>query len=620
MFLNRLLLTIFALLSFAVGGKAQQKICVSFKDKQGVRFDPYNYFDAKAIERRIKHGIPLSEYTDFPVKSQYVEAVASNSQQVKVVSRWLNAVVCMADEQQIEIIKQLPFVADVEIMEKPVKMITGLTTGVNDLSESDRLLLESQTQRMGAASFTEAGITGKGVRVAIFDIGFESYKTNPAFDHIRSANRIIKTWDFVKKSENVDGFNTHGTFVLSCIAGKTEGIQMGLAQDADFLLARTETWTEFFSEEEFWLAASEWADKNGADIINSSLGYTFHRYFPEDMNGKKSLVSKAATIAARKGILVVNSAGNEGDGDWKIIGTPADADSVLSIGGISPWTGYHTSFSSFGPTRDKRMKPNVTAYGHVIGSGPGGLSQTQGTSFSGPLVAGFSACAMQARPNLTNMQLFKEIERSADLFPYFDYAHGYGVPQATYFTKENEPGITEESKIEFEDKDGKVTIKILDVVAVDLPFEEDAEIEDAMIVDEEAIPVAMDTSEAIEEIVEDTVIEEIVEAAVDTASWEDSDTAALELPYEYEEEQESLFTAWPDYVFFHIENSQGYLDKYWVVDPQPNFAYIFKGLNNSEEPAEADENSPFVISKADYARPFTLRVYYKGEVKSYIVK
>jgi hypothetical protein len=107
---------------------------------------------------------------------------------------------------------------------------------------------------------------------------------------------------------------------------------------------------------------------------------------------------------------------------------------------------------------------------------------------------------------------------------------------------------------------------------------------------------------------------------VDTASWEDSDTAALELPYEYEEEQESLFTAWPDYVFFHIENSQGYLDKYWVVDPQPNFAYIFKGLNNSEEPAEADENSPFVISKADYARPFTLRVYYKGEVKSYIVK
>jgi serine protease AprX len=364
--------------------------------------------------------------------------------------------------------------------------------------------------------------------------------------------------------------------VLSCVAGRIEGIQIGLAIDAEFLLARTETWTEFFSEEEQWLAAAEWADKNGAHIINSSLGYTYHRYFPEQMNGKKSLVSRAANMAARKGILVVNSAGNEGDGKWKIIGTPADADSVLSIGGISPWTGFHTGFSSFGPTSDKRMKPNVTAYGHVIGAGPGGLSQTQGTSFSGPLTAGFAACAKQARPNMTNMQLFKEIEKSADLYPYFDYAHGYGVPQASYFFRKNTMEEKPERLVEIEDANGKLNIKILDVVQFSLNEDSDTSLREA-------------SNEAIEtEIVED-----------------ESKT------------EDTYYLKWPDYVFYHIENSKGYLDKYWVVDPQPNYSYIFKNLGNSTK-AEANV-SPLIINKADFAKPFTLRVFYKGQISTYTV-
>lgn len=213
---------------------------------------------------------------------------------------------------------------------------------------------------------------------------------------------------------------------------------MGLAPGAEFLLARTEIATEPFSEEENWLAAVEWADKNGADIINSSLGYTFHRYFPENMDGKTSLVARAANLAAAKGILVVNAMGNEGSSKWKTLGTPADADSVLSIGGYDPDSDYHISFSSYGPTTDKRMKPNVSAFGHVIAAGKSGLKTVDGTSFSSPLVAGFAACAWQSNRGLNNMQLFKEIEKSGDLYPYFDYAHGYGVPQANYFvTKEN---------------------------------------------------------------------------------------------------------------------------------------------------------------------------------------
>jgi hypothetical protein len=140
-------------------------------------------------------------------------------------------------------------------------------------------------------------------------------------------------------------------------------------------------------------------------------------------------------------MLVVNAAGNEGTDKWHFIGAPADADSVLSVGGIDPATGYHTSFSSYGPTADKRMKPNVSAYGHVIAAAPAGLTPTQGTSFASPLVAGFAACAWQSNRVLTNMQLFREIEKSGSLYPYFDYAHGYGVPQAGYFvnTKPSSP-------------------------------------------------------------------------------------------------------------------------------------------------------------------------------------
>jgi hypothetical protein len=151
------------------------------------------------------------------------------------------------------------------------------------------------------------------------------------------------------------------------------------------------------------------------------------------MDGKTSLVSRAANLAARKGMLVVNAAGNDGDNKWKYVGTPADADSVLSVGGIDPETNFHISFSSLGPTSDKRMKPNVCAFGFVIVAKKSGLGSSQGTSFSSPLVAGFAACAWQLSKNMNNMQLYKEIEKSASLYPYFDYAHGFGVPQAGYF-------------------------------------------------------------------------------------------------------------------------------------------------------------------------------------------
>ncbi|MFH0866454.1 MAG: S8 family serine peptidase, partial [Bacteroidota bacterium] len=283
--------------------------------------------------------------------------------------------------------------------------------------------------------------------------------TSPVFEHIRKDGRIIKTWDFTRNKEFVYTSISHGTSVMSCIAGIVNGKKIGLATGADFLLARTEVRSEPFSEEENWLAAVEWADKNGADIINSSLGYTYHRYFPDQMDGKKSLVARAGNLAAKKGILVVNAAGNDGDNSWEVIGTPADADSVLSVGGIDPWTNYHISFSSFGPTTDDRMKPNVCALAHVTAAGKNGMASMDGTSFASPLVAGFAACAWQTAKNLSSMQLFTEIQKSAELYPYFDYAHGYGVPQASYFA-DTAISFKEQTFSFSEDKDGNIEVKI----------------------------------------------------------------------------------------------------------------------------------------------------------------
>ncbi len=430
---------IFILLSFIfmwpAFTEAQQQWMVYLKDKQHNDFNPYTYFDSKAIERRLNSGLVLDDPTDWPVNEAYVNQITPLVTEVVMISRWFNAVAVEADATQILNVRSLPFVLDIEWVEPLILRVASYTDYDTSINAGQADVLRGQINTLGAETWRNAGINGKGMRIAIFDVGFLNADHVPAFDDIRNNKRLIATHDFTnrKKSDYVFYDNAHGTEVWSCIAGKIGETQIGLATGAEFLLAKTEKDSEKFAEELNWLAAAEWADKNGADIINSSLGYTGKRYFSWQMDGKTSFVTRAANMAARKGMLVVNAAGNEGTDAWHTIGAPADADSVLSVGGIDPETGYHTGFSSYGPTSDKRMKPNVAAYGHVTAAAPSGLTSTQGTSFSSPLVAGFAACAWQTNRSLTNMQLFSEIEKSGNLYPYFDYAHGFGIPQVDHF-------------------------------------------------------------------------------------------------------------------------------------------------------------------------------------------
>ena len=403
-----------------------------FVDKQEQGFDPYEYFDAKAIERRQKHGLPLSHFTDWPVTSVYVAGVQQLVDSITVVTRWFNGVVVHANHQQLAQVGQLAYVRKVELMDALEGHVAEVTipedtTNYNYWYE----LRAKQLAVFGDSLLEDAGLNGAGVRIAVFDAGFRNANVHPAFQHMRDNNRILKTWDFRKKDDNPYRSSSHGTSVLSNIGGMVRGLKLGLATEAEFLLARTEVvMSERIREQEYWLAAAEWADKHGADIINSSLGYTQRNYFKHQLDGKTTIITRAANMAASKGMLVVNSAGNEGADNWHMIGAPADADSVLAIGGVKPEFGWHSDFSSFGPTADKRMKPNVSAFGTAAVAGAGGLRTATGTSFSSPLVAGFAACIMQAKPELTNMELFYQIEQSATLYPYFDYAHGFGVPQA----------------------------------------------------------------------------------------------------------------------------------------------------------------------------------------------
>jgi serine protease AprX len=454
-----LLLFLTGLLAVPEVGRAQvpaaglARYWVSFRDKDGVAFDPARYFSPAAQARRQRQGLPAADFTDRPVRPDYVAAVQTRVDTLTLVSRWFNAVACRATPAQAAALRHVPGVAAVVVWPMASRLVPAshqhtkaaspqsrLAGSRAAVSPADYLLARQQTAALGRADLNRAGLLGQGVRIAVFDVGFRGADWHPAFRALRREKRIAATYDFLKNQPYVFRGGSHGTEVLGCLAGRLPGPDslhlgpaLGLAPAATYLLARTEGLaSERYREEEAWLRAAEWADQQGADIISSSLAYTEQRYFPEQMDGRHSLIGRAATLAARKGMLVVSAAGNDGDDDWVRIGTPADADSVLAVGGLDPATGLHVAFSSVGPSADRRLKPDVSAFGIVLtANASGGFERVEGTSFSAPLVAGLAACAQQAGGGkLTAMELFRQVREAGELYPYYDYAHGYGRPEA----------------------------------------------------------------------------------------------------------------------------------------------------------------------------------------------
>ena len=452
---KNLIIAVFALVSTVA--MAQEKcFWVFFTDKNDTQFDPYSYFDAKAIARYEQCGADLYDISNYPLNDSYINAVNTYSTEVFGESRWLNAIGVEATDDNANRIAQLPFVARVQEIVSSGTM-ARVKTEFKETEDDKNEILTDQLIRFGGQHFIDKGIDGKGLRICVMDGGFPKVNTHPAFQHLRDNHQILKTYNFPNKIEDVYGWSTHGTMVLSCIAGiNDKGQKLGLATGAEFLLARTEIDPEPFKEEVWWAQGAEWADKNGADIINSSLGYGKDRHWTKDMDGT-SYVAKAANKAVEKGILICNSAGNEGDDKrWMTIITPADAENVLCVGGINADLEkyIHIGFSSYGPSADKRLKPNVVAFGQASVANPSNDKFTDafGTSFASPLTAGFCACAWQTMRNKTALQMKAEIEKSADLYPYFDYAYGYGVPQAAYFTGDLMPA--ERSFNLVQEKDG----------------------------------------------------------------------------------------------------------------------------------------------------------------------
>ena len=431
--------------SLCMTGFAQSCWWVFLTDKQGCTFDPYTYFDDKAIERyRLNHA-DLWDSTNYPLNEKYVQGVCALATEEVGQSRWFNAVAVMATAEQAAAIGELPYVRSVQRIEGEARISRYDEDTNRRLPDSVKYKagMTKQLLRMQGELFREKGIDGRGIRIAVFDAGFPRVNSHTAFQHLRDSNRIVATWNFTRKKADVYGWSEHGTEVLSCITGVIDTMQLGLATGSEFLLAKTMDRKRSSNRNEAcWILAVEWADKNGADIISSSVGYGYGYYSVKQMDGTSNM-AKAANMAARKGILVCQAAANLGDEDaWKTIVTPADADSVLTVGGIDGQLDIyeHARFSSYGPTADGRLKPNVCNFAYVYcahtTSDSAYNSYVWGTSFSTPLTAGFCACAWQLRRDLTAMQLKAEVERSADLYPYYDYALGYGVPQASWFTEE----------------------------------------------------------------------------------------------------------------------------------------------------------------------------------------
>lgn len=399
-----------------------------------ILFDTKNSADAPALSpaalaRRQIQQLPIED-TDRPVRAGYLQQLRQTGVQPLRSSRWLNAVSARLTAEQRARVAELPFVIGVQPIDPAI-----VITATQAVSKPQLAPVMTQIQ---APDFVQAGLTGRFVTIGVIDAGFFGADSANALKHVFAREGVRQVRDYVNPKKTQGRLlrtletmsDMHGTEVLAAIAGNdpTENMQYGLATDATFYLARTDQGNrEYRGEEDNWVAAMEWMDSLGVRLINTSLGYAKgmsnprENYEPRQMDGQTSLISRAAQMAAdKKGMLIIVSAGNEGDDrSWRIISTPADAQGVLAIGATNARLWNRIGYSSIGPESLPYLKPNVSCF------------SLYGTSLSAPVITGFAACIMQANPKLTNKQVMDIIEKSSHLYPYGNNYVGYGVPQAS---------------------------------------------------------------------------------------------------------------------------------------------------------------------------------------------
>jgi serine protease AprX len=431
---------------------------VVFKNKNGTLgfADSLLFLSQKSLDRRSKMGIALDS-SDLPVVPNYITQVMTASAAVKLhnVSKWFNQIVVITyDSSKVNDILALPMVAS-------ASLVARYPTGIFKTSEENATskfpsyntasieakkvrgtsayygLTFQQIDIMQADELHDKGFRGEGMDIAVFDVNFRFTDTCTAFDTLKLEGRIKDVYNFARDTPYVFSKtipNDHGMNVLSCMAGYLPGTFVGSAPKANYHLYITEDYlSEQPIEEDNWLSAAERCDSLGVYLINSSLGYNKYdaphaSYTYASLNGTTSLIANAANMAVSKGIFVVNAQGNEGANPWHYLITPADADSVYSVGSVDGSGAWASS--GYGPTFDQRIKPNGVVMGKAVMliSGTCSPNAANGSSFAAPTLCGAAACLWQSFPNISAFQLRRIIEMSSDRYASPNNTHGYGIP------------------------------------------------------------------------------------------------------------------------------------------------------------------------------------------------
>lgn len=405
-------------------------------------YRPQEYLTARALDRREVQGITIDQM-DLPINPIYIQKITDLGAPIQNKSKWLNALAVHTESLEIIAeIKKLPFVKSVKPLGKFRKAKVGkMYTKRPKIDSSNHQenyygLAENQIKMLGGIWLHQLGFTGKGVHVAVVDGGFRNSYRMSVFDSLYLENRLLGTHDFVDGDDFVYESSTHGTSVLSTMASKRPNLLVGTAPDASYYMFKTEDVKGEYKAEEFnWIAAMEYADSIGVDVVNSSMGYNHFRdtsmsYSSAQLDGKTALITQGANAASSRGLLIVNAAGNDGHKDWHYIFAPADSEGVLAVAAVDE-NRKRTNFSSWGPTADGRIKPDIaaqggnTAYASMIKYDVG---YGDGTSYACPVMTGMVASLKQAFPNKTNDAIKIAIRQSAHLSMQPDSSLGYGIP------------------------------------------------------------------------------------------------------------------------------------------------------------------------------------------------